>query len=176
MPFDATSSGLGTERGDSFQKAALKHASKWMVLNALTVLKPAAACSLAYWEQGDPAMETEQAMRQRRQLRERPEVVAELRMWWDCALRSIQSRSSQKDSLERPDYMRLSRLLHKALISEWDEEDAEACAAEDWETDSAGLPMIGEERFMDCIFELVDVRCSYDACIVLSCMCTHSMH
>ena len=73
-------------------------------------------------------------------------------------LRSVQSAGDvTRCTLDYDTYFRVSRLLHKAMIEEWDEEDANACAAEDWVTDSAGKAFICEERFKDCMFELADI-------------------
>jgi hypothetical protein len=83
-------------------------------------------------------------------------VLAKLDLWWQCALRSLQSGGGEVSTLSYDAYKVISRLMHKAMIEEWDEDDAEQCAAEDWLTDSAGSPVMNEERFKDCMFELAD--------------------
>ena len=47
------------------------------------------ADELAYWEQGDAEMYTEEALLARTKLRHERAVVAILQEWWDTALRSL---------------------------------------------------------------------------------------
>ena len=162
-------------------KSAEKHATKWMRISAAAHLglatssavsirrAPAGAGSannlliatapaeLPYWMQADEALNTKQAWAQRAKLRKHPAVVAKLELWWHCALRSVQSGDAARTTIDKHSYIRLSRLLHKAMINEWDEEDAAACAEQDWATDSNGRAVIDEKRFMDCVFELADI-------------------
>ena len=150
-----------------------RHASKWARVQSVAHLGLAACAAIRssskaaphtaapgtvpYFLQMDAAMDTQSAWAARRRLRTHPLVLDKLRLWWDCALRSVQSGGSEHTGLDHDSYVRLSRLLHKAMIEEWDSDDADACAAEDWRLDSEGLAEIGEERFLNCIFELADV-------------------
>lgn len=112
---------------------------------------------MPYWQQFDEELNTQAAWAARRELRHNPLVLAKLDLWWDCALRSLQSGAARRESLDRAAYIRLSRLMSKAMLDVWDSDDAEKCAAQDWEVDAAGKREIGKERFQDCIFELSDI-------------------
>ena len=157
-------------------RSAERHATKWMRVSAAAHLGLATnvrvpksrsvsgstigasdTTQLPYWMQADEALNTKAAWGQRAKLRRHPEVVAKLDVWWQCALRSVQSGDAGCTTLDQQQYVRLSRLLHKAMIQVWDEEDAQACALQDWGTDAAGRTSIDEKRFHDCIFELADI-------------------
>ena len=85
----------------------------------------AVASSLPYWQQFDEELNTKAAWAARRELRRHPLVVEKLSLWWECAQRSLQSSGARdRETLGRADYVRLSRLLHKAMLEEWDSDDA----------------------------------------------------
>ena len=111
-----------------------------------------------FWQQGDVSLETSEALVARIRLRKAPAVVEELQRWWSTAQRSVQSGvDAAASTVAREDYIRISRLLSKAMLPDFVAEEAQRAAEEDWEDDSAGSPTLSRERFMDCIFELADV-------------------
>ena len=180
MPFEAATTLISPGTDGALLKNAERHASKWLgaiayarLANTRSSTKQAqhaqaylASVSsvtlivtkeLPFWAQHDPEMDTKMAWAARRRLRHDGLVIEKLQLWWDCALRSVTSADHAQTTLDRESYYRLSRLLHKAMIKEYDEADADACAAADWITDSRGKDEIDQERFFDCIFELADI-------------------
>jgi hypothetical protein len=179
MPFEAATSTDASAALEAVRQSAERHASKWMrvaaaahlglltrkrsawkdrvdtVVNVINV-----ANEMPYWQQCDEELDTKAAWEARAALRTHPLVVQKLDAWWQCALRSIRSgggNAAAKDRIDRAAYFRLSRLLHKAMIEEWDEADADRCATDDWAVDSAGKNYVERTRFQDCIFELADI-------------------
>ncbi|KOO25169.1 hypothetical protein Ctob_001743 [Chrysochromulina tobinii] len=113
--------------------------------------------SRPYWMQGDESLNTKAAWAQRMKLRAHPAVLAKLQMWWECMIASVQSVDPERTTIDKASYVRVSRLLHKAIIEEWDEADATQCAEEDWKNDAGGRTSIDQGRFLDCVFELADI-------------------
>ncbi|KOO28984.1 sporangia induced hypothetical protein [Chrysochromulina tobinii] len=123
-----------------------------------TTLSKEELALVPFWQQGDVSLETSEALVARCRLRKAPAVVEELQRWWSTAQRSVQSGvDAAASTVAREDYIRISRLLSKAMLPDFDADEAQRAAEEDWEDDSAGSPSLSRERFMDCIFELADV-------------------
>jgi hypothetical protein len=123
-----------------------------------TTLSKEELALVPFWQQGDVSLETSEALEARCRLRKAPAVVEELQRWWSTAQRSVQSGvDAAASTVAREDYIRISRLLSKAMLPDFDADEAQRAAEEDWEDDSAGSPSLSRERFMDCIFELADV-------------------
>ena len=118
----------------------------------------------AFWQQGDEALYTDVAVRKRAAVRHDPEVCKYLHMWWQVAL-AAQEESSVQESLEttaepslsKELYIRMMKKIYMVMIEEYDDEDAEECAEEDWEKDARGGSVLHREDFGDAIFELADV-------------------
>ena len=51
-------------------------------------------------------------------------------------------------------YVVMMKKLYKVMIEEYDEDDAIACAEEDWETDAKGAASLNREAFCHAIFEV----------------------
>ena len=183
MPYDASTSSANSANGlPLIHQTASRHAKKFKLFLAIARMQrnlaapvpaPATASpphasespvtvvtsdsdleAIPFWKQGDPDQDTAEAWDARRRLRHDPEVETKLELWWATALGSVQSDGSDLvRSLNKDDYVRLSRLMHKAMIEVWDAEDAQMCAEEDWLTDAAGRPSIDKDKFLDCIFE-----------------------
>ena len=158
-------------------KSAERHATKWMRASAMAHLglairpggvphqmkmpksepKSGTTDSRPYWMQGDESLNTKAAWAQRMKLRAHPTVLAKLQMWWECMIASVQSVDPERITIDKASYVRVSRLLHKAIIEEWDEADATQCAEDDWKNDAGGRSSIDQGRFLDCVFELADI-------------------
>ena len=67
------------------------------------------------------------------------------------AFRRMSSRRLVKES-----YVAISLKLYRAMMEEYDEEDALATAEEEWGTDSDGKDSIGRAAFQAAIFEMAD--------------------
>jgi hypothetical protein len=185
MPFEtATTSVFGLDASspkrsksnvsEAVVKSAERHATKWMRASAMAHLglairsdhqtkmpksehKSGSTDSRPYWMQGDESLNTKAAWAQRMKLRAHPAVLAKLQMWWECMIASVQSVDPERTTIDKASYVRVSRLLHKAIIEEWDEADATQCAEEDWKNDAGGRTSIDQGRFLDCVFELADI-------------------
>ena len=112
---------------------------------------------LPYWQQGDEALETPDMVEQRRALRQHPEVIETIEVWWSTAQRSLEQEGRTVDGLSHDRYVLMSTKMYKAMMREYDEEEARASAEADWEEDSAGEALLSKRRFFDAIFELADL-------------------
>lgn len=111
--------------------------------------------ALPFWAQGDRDLNTQAALEARARLRKVPAIVAELQRWWDTAQRSMQSAGdASRDELTRDEYIRMSRLLSKAISHDFDPLEAQQAAEEDWEADASADGRMPRARFMDAIFEV----------------------
>ena len=111
-----------------------------------------------YWLQGDASLACEEALEARSHLRLHSGVVEELQRWWETAQRSLQSGPDPSASeMAKNDYIRISRLLSKAMLPQFDVAEAHAEAEKDWEEDSHGKDTISRVGFMDAIFQIADV-------------------
>lgn len=125
---------------------------------------------LPLWAHGDVALNTKDVRMERSKLRHRETIVAELEMWWECALRS--SQTPDADYLDKANYIRVDRLIAKAMQPEYEPGEAHGLADEDWEEDSRSRRMsrdadprldndesrlLSQAAFMDGLFELADV-------------------
>ena len=127
----------------------------------------------AIWQQGDLTLYTEENVRQRAAVRQHAEVLELLHRWWSTALRSMHLEKSFADMVAQPSkvgddgivehelskshYVSMMKKMYRVMIEEYDEEDAEECAKEDWEKDVRGGTALGREAFCDALFELADV-------------------
>ena len=113
---------------------------------------------LAEWQQGDRSMYTSENLKRRMALRRHALVTASLQLFWEAALRSVQSGGdTTAGALHRVGYETMMNRIYRALMQEWDPIDAATCIEEDWERDSRGRDHLTREMFFDSIFELVDV-------------------
>ena len=116
----------------------------------------------AIWQQGDDALYTDDAMRQRAAVRHNPEVLEYLHLWWTTALNSMKRSKAKavgavgEPRLSKQYYVVMMKKMYKAMIEEYDEEDAGECAEEDWEHDAGGADTLSREGFCDAIFETAD--------------------
>ena len=120
----------------------------------MEVARDIVAQNLPFWAQGNGDLNTQAALEARARLRNEPGLVTELQRWWETAQRSLQSVSDTScDVLSRDEYIRLSRLLSKALKPKFDSSEAQHAAEGDWEVDSDVDGRVTRGRFMDAIFE-----------------------
>ena len=105
---------------------------------------------------------TQETLQLRYKLRRNPEVMHELHLWWETALRSMKHGGAGAVEpagavAPRDDYFSLCRCVYKALYEDYDRDEAQACAEEDWVNDCGGAMTLSRERFMDSWFELADL-------------------
>ena len=107
------------------------------------------------WMQGDLSMNTKDAIMERSRLRQRPAIVAELQKWWETVGNSLRSGAdSGIASVGKEEYIRIDRLMAKAMTADFSDKEAAAAAEEDWIEDSKGEDFLPRQGFMDGIFEL----------------------
>ena len=144
---------LGSIRAQQAAAAAATAVSSGAV-----VTEAESTAGVAFWQQGDTALNTEEAFKQRKALRLDTAVVDELHNFWVAALRSEQQSHTDRVTLHEQGYTLMMRRLYKLLLEDWDEDDAVKAIAEDWVSDTKGSAAgLDRVHFMDSLFELVDV-------------------
>ena len=116
--------------------------------------------SLSYEEQGDETMNTDEALAIRARLRRHPDVVNKLQVWWDTAQRSMRiahGNTYEASMLARDEYIKVMLLISKAMMDNFDLDEAQRCAEEDFEQDAQGQDTMSREQYMDALYELADV-------------------
>ena len=119
--------------------------------------------SVNKYNQADASMHTLDAWEKRFALRRDKQVRQALHLWWMAALRTIQSEQPDEPFpvLDKSTYLRIYKLVFRALAKEvsekYDEEEAVECAEEDWESDSRDGLTMPREQFMDALFQIADL-------------------
>ena len=121
---------------------------------AVTEIEAGQEGSVAFWEQGAASMYTNEAIVKRAEARHDPGVLDILHTWWETARRSL--LLGVGSPMEKRGYTMMMRKIYRVVIEEYDEEDATACAEEDWEKDAKGETTLSREMFGDALFELAD--------------------
>jgi hypothetical protein len=132
------------------------------------------AADRPFYMQGDEAVHTREAWGARMRLRKDGAVVRMLQHWWEMMLASAtmltppstprgRTREVFVPFLRSKAYIDLHVKLYRVLITDtpFDEDDAAECAKDAWDQDSEvgpdGRQGLSRERFMDAIFDLVDI-------------------
>jgi hypothetical protein len=94
------------------------------------------------------------AVRARQALRNDRLVKNSLDGWWATAQNSLRS-SGRADlgCVEKADYIHIWIKIHRAMIEDWDEDEARESAEQEWDEDTRGEPALSEARFKDAIYE-----------------------
>ena len=92
-------------------------------------------------------------------LRDDPGVKKALSIWWSTAQRSLGETDANKADvlLDFEAYTAVSRKIYKAMIEEYDVQEAMASAKDDWESDRRGADALDQDLFALAIFELADM-------------------
>ena len=120
--------------------------------------------TMAFWQQGSLALQEDDVLRQRLQLRSSPLILGLLDRWWLTAVETERRCAGHSSSSNLPSgtigsetHAQGLRPVYVAIMDEYDPIDAAACIAEDWATDARGQLRLTQELFCDAIFELCDV-------------------
>eukprot|EP00959_Pyramimonas_sp_CCMP1952_P440866 9230131-Pyramimonas_sp.AAC.1 len=97
-------------------------------------------------------MYTDEALEQRRQLRNHPKVKAAVCKWWPVLPKSF-------GNVSKHTYIQLSMVLGKALLPNFNSGEVFTAAEEDWQQDSHGRSSLNEPLVSDAMFELADLWC-----------------
>lgn len=92
-------------------------------------------------------MYSDDALRARFTLRHHPRVIEMLEEWWNVTLRAMSS--DEWRGLSKENYVELLCSMYKVLLDPFDLSEARESAEDDWEEDSKGEPMMGQDAFMD---------------------------
>ena len=98
---------------------------------------------------------TAAALQSRGMLRWNPVVAKALEVWW-----LTMQRSTGMDVVLEEDYVRLSKMLYNAIQDEYDEEDAETTAREEWLEEmrkNQVVDRLSGAAFKGAIFEIADL-------------------
>ena len=113
----------------------------------------------------DLKINSPESVQRRMDLRTHPLVVEALDAWWQTAESSMEEQykaapagvKPRVGELQQEQYVIIMRKISKALLEKYDEEEADATAREDWESDRRGHDFLDAELFKDGIFELADL-------------------
>lgn len=87
---------------------------------------------LPFWMQGDAAFQNDAVIQLRAQLRHHPNIVAQLQLWWETAQRSMRQTHGADyaaDCVSREEYIRVSRLLSRTMLEDFDSGEAQRVRA-----------------------------------------------
>ena len=109
---------------------------------------------VALWQQGAEELYSSELVAKRAAARHDVAVLDVLQTWWDTARRSMMLGDSSK-ICEVPEiqYVAMMKKIYRVVIDEYDEDDATACASDDWARDAKGCAGLTREMFQDAMFE-----------------------
>merc|ERR1712196_572820 len=107
---------------------------------------------MLYAAEGDASLHSDKALKKRRALRNHPKVVLHIKRLW-----SLIMRGETCSELSKRGYIELNLRLYKALMPEFDAEEAIEAAETDWMNDVGDATAMGFGGFFDSVFELVDI-------------------
>ena len=110
-----------------------------------------------YLQEGDARLYTSAALKKRRGLRAREDIGLYIRKMWRAV--ALDASPACNGQLGQNGYFQFNVSLYKALMPDFDAEEALVAAKEDWMNDVGddGKEMLTFGHFFDSIFELVDV-------------------
>ena len=118
--------------------------------------------SVPFYRQGNMAVSTVEAYKERFMLKASPRVRDALHSWWLMAprvKRTMPPFGFPVEVLMQDGYSSVMRAAYRVLCedSSWDDPELDAQIAHDWEVDADGKDHMPRERFADSIFELADL-------------------
>ena len=117
------------------------------------------ASSVAYWQQGDLELNTEQVMRLRMSLRTHPRILSVLLAWWETALRCDGHTDPEgRGHISKSAYEQVVLRLHVSLIPGFDPTSPESRdeIEGEWRNDANGKDVMCRDDFYDALFELAE--------------------
>ena len=121
------------------------------------VESPSKLTKIAFIDQADVSMNTEQAFIERERLRRHPRIVEQLDRWWNAAAEK-EGIPQDGGSLTFEPYADLHRRIFRECLGDgFNEAEARASAAEDWQDDSGGCEALDSAQFAKAIFEVADL-------------------
>ena len=110
-------------------------------------------------EQCSPEQYSPESLQRRYQIRRHPDVVRALQDWWSAAQSSVQGGGdgSRVEHLSRDDYCAMCIRIYRAMLENYDEDEARESAEADWEHDTRGAAGLGCDPLMDALFELAEL-------------------
>eukprot|EP00936_MAST-01D_sp_MAST-1D-sp1_P001369 g1369.t1 len=112
--------------------------------------------SSAYKTEGDPTWDHPENLEKRKQLMTHPDVTSVIDRFWGI----LDMLKDSTGHLKKSSYLVLNFKLQKALLSDFDPDDARKGALIDWEEDvGPGRETMTGEEFFTSMFELADMWC-----------------
>ena len=91
-------------------------------------------------------------------------VTKKLDEWWVVMEAYLVKTGNMENGLDWPAYLSIFKKVYRAMVSEYDEEEAIEAVKADWETDARGANRLPAAKVRDAVFELADawyaVACS----------------
>ena len=116
---------------------------------------------VAFWQQGDKALSTEENLKARLAIKYNEEVREVLHVWYALVQKANFCTPSSLDELAPmltyAGYKAVFVRIHKMLIEDFTEGEAIETINEDWLNDLRDAPGLAQESFFDSMFELADV-------------------
>ena len=110
--------------------------------------------SVPYWQQGDAAWQSEEALAMRAALKHDARVKQALGAFWAVYDKDSDGRVSQAE------YLKVHAKLCTVLIPDITAEEAARAGEEDWVSDGKGKEAMERDDVFDCLFELTDMWCT----------------
>ena len=112
--------------------------------------------AVAFHLQGNLELNTADNLKTRMKHRMAPRIVQALGIWKETALRSG-CLDLDSEFISREGHALCLRPVYRALMEEYEPEEAEEAISDDWEADTRGAGQLSCAAFGDAIFELSDV-------------------
>ena len=132
------------------------------------VASAASLSDLAFWQQGDASLYTDDNVKKRTKLRHSADCVEVLEAFWRVAKSSAWSREEKcengsrgsEESVKKEAYTELYLRVHKTLLEAFSLDEALSDVQNDWLADARGGNSLTREPFADTLFELADSACA----------------
>ncbi|MEC7287939.1 MAG: hypothetical protein VXU42_04535, partial [Verrucomicrobiota bacterium] len=143
----------------SFKASCAATSAKHLVSSGAVVTELKANAQVAFSQQGDEVLSTEENFRRRFLLRNRPELLDPLHAFWLAVMCGDSTGGRNGGTLSYPAYRHFYIAICRVTDEAFDPTDSnlEAAIQEDWKSDTRGDPNgLTREKFYDSLFEFVD--------------------
>lgn len=112
-----------------------KRSKRWTKLKLVSQAAFVFRKSRAYKKEGDPKFNTSPFLKKRDEVRAMPEIREIVRKFWGI----IEMLKEPNGTLKRESYIELNMKLQKAMVADWDEDEARQDAFVDWKRDAKAI-------------------------------------
>lgn len=89
--------------------------------------------------------------------RQHERVLKSLDDWWTMMEQELVASGKMEEGLDVDDYLKIFKLVYKALVQHYDDEEATQAVLADWRIDARGEDRLPASKLRDAVFELADV-------------------